>query len=120
MSERRQTGHYKAPRRDDPLTPMGMRIVAAELRLGCTLLVELGAEKLQDHIKDRITLAGKKNKHRQPQTERQEVGNRAMALRIETFHNLANWMAQPAFEEEGARPNKSHEASSGEVGIMAQ
>ena len=45
-----------APRHDDPLTQMGMRLVTAELKMECAILVEVGDETLLDRLKDRETL----------------------------------------------------------------
>ena len=86
----RQTEPYRAPRHDDPLAPMGMQIATADLKMGCALLVEVDETTLQGHIRDRTTLEDKQNRNRQPQTEKQEVGSRAMALRISMFNYIAN------------------------------
>ena len=51
-----QTEPYRAPRYDGPLTQMGVHIVTAELKMNCTILVEVGETTLRDHTQDRETL----------------------------------------------------------------
>ena len=117
-TERRQTEPYKGPRRDDPLAQMGMQIGTAELRMECTLLVEVDVATLQDHVQDRPTLEERQNRHRPSQTERQEVGNRARILHIATFNYRDTWISEPIFKDESLRASRYHEATPGELGRL--
>ena len=92
-----------------------MGIVTADLRMGSAFLEEVGDATLQDHAQDRTAPEERQNKNQQPQTERQEVGNRAMILRIAAFNYHATWPAQPIFKEARLRANRYHESTPCEV-----
>ena len=69
----------------------------------CTILVEVGEETLQDHIQERTALGEKQNRNKQPLTDRQEIGNRARAIRIAMFNYIANSQVRNALKRHQER-----------------
>ena len=52
--------------------------------------------------------------------ERQEIGSRAILLRISMFNYPMNWLARPIFNGESIRTSSFHESTPGEVDRMEQ
>ena len=99
---------------------MGAQLVTEERKMGCALLVEVGATTLQDHLKGRIALEGRSKRDHPLLTERREVADRARMRRVAMFNYIMNWLECPIFEGESTRVNQFHESTPDEVDRMEQ